>query len=492
MKINYFNLYNLFKIQIIKKIIIVLCNKLKNKVSDFKNKNINKQLKKNTKLLLVPYKIYIFSYKNHLKIFLWMFWYLKKKNYIKKLRQINNISFFNSFLQKKTKNKFIKNRYLANRSHFLLWKSNTFKSGEINNIHKKDSFLKKYNVFSKIIEKKKKFKKRFIRKAFKRNNYFLGFKLRKRKYKKKIAFSKKPWIRKKLIWTTGKLRNKIWERKYLVRNMHLVYLQLKYKKLSRKTPYQNLNLKPNKPKLKIEKKHKFFSNNFHYSKKLLILQYLYLLKNQYLFKAKKKLPNLVLNFKQNLLFLNIYSKYCFNKFKNNLSFSSLNFKIINFFKKKLELFFPTNNIKIFMKIGFSSVFTKVFRYQLANIFKYSQRKNLIQLNFIQQLLMLFLLKDLDWFLVFFLDEFKKRNKSFFALINLKQSLKNIPLFYFNILGFYLQIKGKLNRRSSRKVKYVLEKGVRPLQPNKFKTYIHFKNLNLKVGTFGFKLWLLTS
>lgn len=121
-----------------------------------------------------------------------MFWYLKKKNYIKKLRQINNISFFNSFLQKKTKNKFIKNRYLANRSHFLLWKSNTFKSGEINNIHKKDSFLKKYNVFSKIIEKKKKFKKRFIRKAFKRNNYFLGFKLRKRKYKKKIAFSKKP------------------------------------------------------------------------------------------------------------------------------------------------------------------------------------------------------------------------------------------------------------------------------------------------------------
>jgi len=69
-KINYFNLYNLFKIQIIKKIIIVLCNKLKNKVSDFKNKNINKQLKKNTKLLLVPYKIYIFSYKNHLKIFL--------------------------------------------------------------------------------------------------------------------------------------------------------------------------------------------------------------------------------------------------------------------------------------------------------------------------------------------------------------------------------------------------------------------------------------
>ena len=274
--------------------------------------------------------------------------------------------------------------------------------------------------------------------------------------------------------------------------MHLVYLQLKYKKLSKKTSFQNLILKSNKSKLKIEKKSKFFSNNFHYSKKLLILQYQYLLKNQYLFKAKKKLPNLVLNFKQNLLFLNIYSKYCFNKYKNNLSFSSLNFKMINFFEKKLTLFFPTNNIKMFMKIGFSSVFTKVFRYQLANIFKYSQRKNLIQLNFIQQLLMLFLLKDLDWFLVFFLDEFKKRNKSFFALINLKQSLKNIPLFYFNILGFYLQIKGKINRRSSRKVKYILEKGVRPLQPNKFKTYIHFKNLNLKVGTFGFKLWLLTS
>ena len=58
---------------------------------------------------------------------------------------------------------------------------------------------------------------------------------------------------------------------------------------------------------------------------------------------------------------------------------------------------------------------------------------------------------------------------------------------FDLRGIYLQIKGKIYKRSRRKVKYILSKGYRPIQPNKHKTFFAYKNLNLKAGSFGFKL-----
>jgi hypothetical protein len=102
--------------------------------------------------------------------------------------------------------------------------------------------------------------------------------------------------------------------------------------------------------------------------------------------------------------------------------------------------------------------------------------------------MLILLKDLTTFLEYFVHLFKKSSPRFFFLFrNFRETMHVIPFYLLNLRGIYLQIKGKIYKRSRRKVKYILSKGSRPIQPNKHKTFFAYRDLNIKVGSFGFKL-----
>ena len=488
-KINYLNLYSIFKINLLKKLIIVLCNKLKDKklTSDSLLNIINKEEAiLPTNINVIPYKSYIFLYKNKVKIFIWLLWYLDKKKQFLSLKKLNNYNFISNFLSKKNLNKNNKSSYLKRVKFLSDMEVDSKSKNWMDNINNSGSFskfkdIKDVNYFENCSWKKKLYSKPFD----KRKNLFFINKIKQKWYNVK---QNKTYQANKINYFFER-NNKQKLSKGYIKNYFFV----------KKNHYQvNLfdahdNFDFFKDKL-IKNRSNIFQNQNKLTKNLLILQYFYLIKtrskikNVFIKKKSKKLAYLYFN---NLLNVNVFKKLCFNKFNYFKKFNYYSYKIETFFKKNIINFFKDNHLKIFIKIGFSKNLKNLIKYQINMNFKFLQRKNLILLSFLEQLVMLFLLKDLYWFLVFFLKEFEKRDKAFLALLNLKNVLNSISFFHFNIIGFYLQIKGKLYKRSRRKVKHILSRGVRPIKPNIVHTYVQSANLNLKAGSFGFKLWLLS-
>ena len=542
-KINYLNLYSLFKINLLKKIVIVLCNKIKDKkVSSNNLLEVidNKEINLSTGINVIPYKSYIFVHQNKVKIFIWLLWFLDKKNRFSTKRHLNNLRFFLYFIDHDDRWMYQTVAYIRGHSPRIFTRNREEFDRRItessvsnlelklrsknwlNNIYHQDSLIRK----GKIVD----------------TSYYQNYYKKKRLYKilpfdKKTIFSpnfrkrvepfdpakeEAEW-RKLLEWRVFKSKFKnlrsydMHLNQYIaahIRNMNNILKAFtkpgkKPKRFIPDFPFidpaeiesfdKRRRFKIDSVQIKKEEKQKFMITKFwqNYSRRLLVLLNHYLLR---CFKSYKKYRIFRKHtwlglFSTNHHFYKVFGRNFLEMHIRKINyfkiFNLYSFKIKNYFKTNIVNFFKNNHIKIFIKIGFSSVLKLLLKFQINNNMKFFQRKNLVYLIYLEQLVILFVLKDLSWFLNFILKEFKKRNKSFLTLLNLKYVLNNVSFFHFNILGFYLQIKGKLFKRSRRKVKHILSKGVRPIQPNLIKTYIKSTKVNLKSGAFGFKLWLLS-
>lgn len=439
---------NIFKQQFEKKNALYFLNNFKK--INIKNNNKIIILKKNLKKKKSTYclkKIIQF------KKILWLFfifniyffqnlkykWFLKFKYFLKKNTQIllkKYNSFFRQYILKNLKK---------------LWKIKKFKLKKkiyiyffnLNKIHtyfnKKKTLIKKHLNFAKtkhyriIVGNQHKiwnFEKNKFKKPFYRTIIILKNKKTKTV---SIYLRKVDWKIEKNIFLK-KYNNNFNQVKFILKKLHKRFNKLLFSLLLKK---------------KLEKKPILLK-----SKKILI-------KNPIL-KIKKFLTKIT-NLKINLIFINALS---FAKF---FYFFNSNLKEKNKKKEKFNVF----KIQQFM----------VNRYKYDAIFI----KDFVYLAFLSVFF-----KNPVYLVSFIGEQFKrlpKNRKQFKLLKFITQTLKIFCQQRTEIVGFKLQIKGRLNRRN-RKHKWVFSRGILPLQTYSTRVEYGYSKGFTRRGIIGIKVWYL--
>nr|YP_010616485.1 ribosomal protein S3 [Peronosclerospora sorghi]WAU47938.1 ribosomal protein S3 [Peronosclerospora sorghi] len=173
--------------------------------------------------------------------------------------------------------------------------------------------------------------------------------------------------------------------------------------------------------------------------------------------------------------------------KNTKKYYKLSFnKIINQF----NLYYPNNNIKIFIKnVQFFEFF--FLRKDLKEIFFRIKKNNRINKN-VKKMIYNFsyslYTKNIS-IITFYIKqtlEKKKKHKKFINHIN--RMLNEFFKIFSNFIGYRLQFKGRLNK-SKRKKRIIFQKGKIPLNTLKYDIKYHFNKFKTPSGICSIKLWI---
>ena len=156
----------------------------------------------------------------------------------------------------------------------------------------------------------------------------------------------------------------------------------------------------------------------------------------------------------------------------------------------LNLYYPNNNIKLFIKnIQFFEFFN--LKQNLKKI--YFKIKKTIRINkdikkMIYNFSYAFYTKNIN-ILTFYIKqtlERKKTHKKFIYKIN--NMFQEFFKIFSNFIGYRLQFKGRLNK-SKRKKKMIFQKGKIPLNTLEYDIKYHFNEFKTPSGICSIKLWV---
>nr|YP_010394802.1 ribosomal protein S3 [Phytophthora versiformis]DAZ89239.1 TPA_asm: ribosomal protein S3 [Phytophthora versiformis] len=173
--------------------------------------------------------------------------------------------------------------------------------------------------------------------------------------------------------------------------------------------------------------------------------------------------------------------------KNAKKYYKLSYnKIIN----QLNLYYPNNNIKLFIKNVQFFEFIKL-RKNLKKIFDKIKKNNKINKNvkkMIYNFSYAFYTKNID-IITYYIKQTLERKKTHKKFINnIDDMLQEFFKMFSNFLGYRLQFKGRLNK-SKRKKKMVFQKGKVPLNTLEYDIKYHFNEFKTPSGICSIKLWV---
>lgn len=158
--------------------------------------------------------------------------------------------------------------------------------------------------------------------------------------------------------------------------------------------------------------------------------------------------------------------------------------------KHLNLYYPNNNIKIFIKNIQFFEFIKL-RKNLKKIFDKIKKKNRINKNvkkMIYNFSYAFYTKNIN-IITFYIKQTLERKKTHKKFINnIDNMLQTFFKMFSNFIGYRLQFKGRLNK-SKRKKKMVFQKGKIPLNTLTYDIKYHFNEFKTPSGICSIKLWV---
>ena len=173
--------------------------------------------------------------------------------------------------------------------------------------------------------------------------------------------------------------------------------------------------------------------------------------------------------------------------KNAKKYYKLSYnKIIN----HLNLYYPKNNIKLFIKnIQFFEFIN--LRKNLKKIFYKIKKNNRINKNvkkMIYNFSYAFYTKNIN-IITFYIKQTLERKKTHKKFIhNIDNMLQEFFKMFSNFMGYRLQFKGRLNK-SKRKKKIVFQKGQIPLNTLEYEIKYHFNEFKTPSGICSIKLWV---
>ena len=173
--------------------------------------------------------------------------------------------------------------------------------------------------------------------------------------------------------------------------------------------------------------------------------------------------------------------------KNSKKYYKLSYnKIIN----HLNLYYPNNNIKLFIKnIQFFEFIN--LKKNLKTIFNKLQKTKRINKNvkkMIYNFSYAFYTKNIN-IITFYIKqtlEKKKTHKKF--INNIDNMLQEFFKIFSNLIGYRLQFKGRLNK-SKRKKKMIFQQGKIPLNTLEYDIKYHFTEFKTPSGICSIKLWV---
>nr|DAD55185.1 TPA_asm: ribosomal protein S3 [Phytophthora agathidicida] len=173
--------------------------------------------------------------------------------------------------------------------------------------------------------------------------------------------------------------------------------------------------------------------------------------------------------------------------KNAKKYYKLSYnKIINY----LNLYYPNNNIKLFIKNVQFFEFIQL-RKNLKKIFDKIKKKNRINKNIkkmIYNFSYAFYTKNIN-IITFYIRQTLERKKTHKKFINnINNMLQEFFKMFSNFVGYRLQFKGRLNK-SKRKKKMVFQKGKIPLNTLEYDIKYHFNEFKTPSGICSIKLWV---
>nr|DAD55029.1 TPA_asm: ribosomal protein S3 [Phytophthora agathidicida] len=173
--------------------------------------------------------------------------------------------------------------------------------------------------------------------------------------------------------------------------------------------------------------------------------------------------------------------------KNAKKYYKLSYnKIINY----LNLYYPNNNIKLFIKNVQFFEFIQL-RKNLKKIFDKIKKKNRINKNIkkmIYNFSYAFYTKNIN-IITFYIRQTLERKKTHKKFINnIDNMLQEFFKMFSNFVGYRLQFKGRLNK-SKRKKKMVFQKGKIPLNTLEYDIKYHFNEFKTPSGICSIKLWV---
>ena len=173
--------------------------------------------------------------------------------------------------------------------------------------------------------------------------------------------------------------------------------------------------------------------------------------------------------------------------KNTKKYYQLSYnKIIN----HLNLYYPNNNIKLFIKnIQFFEFIN--LKKTIKKIFNKIKKKNRINKNvkkMIYNFSYAFYTKNII-IITFYIKQTLERKKTHKKFINnIDNMLQEFFKIFSNFVGYRLQFKGRLNK-SKRKKKMVFQKGKIPLNSLEYDIKYHFNEFQTPSGICSIKLWI---
>ena len=180
--------------------------------------------------------------------------------------------------------------------------------------------------------------------------------------------------------------------------------------------------------------------------------------------------------------INIYVYIQKNSSKNyKLSYN----KIIN----HLNLYYPNNNIKVFIKNIETRNF-QILRKSIKNFFFFIKKTNRITPN-IRKMVYNFayglFFKKINIISSFIKNNLSKKKSHKKQIKILNKNLKTFFSIFSNLLGYRLQFKGRLNG-SKRKKKLIYQEGKIPLNTLKYDIQYDFNEFKTPSGICSIKLW----
>ena len=165
---------------------------------------------------------------------------------------------------------------------------------------------------------------------------------------------------------------------------------------------------------------------------------------------------------------------------------------------QFNYYYPNNNIKLFIKTVYSREFF-FLRHQLKRIFfrilkdrQKGKKQNNYLPSYLKKMIFNFCfafytkrLSILTFYIKQTLTRNKRNKKLIYSINNMFESF--FKLFY-NIRGYRLQIKGRLNK-SKRKKKMAFQKGGIPLNTINSNVQYHFNEFKTTSGICSIKLWV---
>ena len=194
-----------------------------------------------------------------------------------------------------------------------------------------------------------------------------------------------------------------------------------------------------------------------------------------------KLINIKIIKSSNNIYIYIYIQKNAKK-HYNLSYN----KII----KELNLYYPENNIKLFIKnIQFFELSN--LKKNLKKIFfkiKKTTRLNKNVKKMVYNFSYAFYTKNIN-IITFYIKQTLERKKTHKKFINnIDNMLQEFFKLFANFVGYRLQFKGRLNK-SKRKKKMVFQKGKIPLNTLEYDIKYHFNEFKTPSGICSIKLWV---